>query len=178
LLVSLIVVGGCAGEASEAGSETPQPSPGGGGSGGASSDPFAVAPICTSGMTWTRGDHGSPDMNPGRACIACHTADDGPALTIAGTVYPTAHEPDLCDGANGSTGVLVTIVGADGQTLTLTPGASGNFTSKTRVMLPYQAKVSYMGRDRTMAKLQTSGDCDGCHTQSGANGAPGRIVLP
>ena len=42
---------------------------------------------------WTRGNHGSPDMNPGRACIACHTTDDGPALTIAGTVYPTASKP-------------------------------------------------------------------------------------
>jgi predicted CXXCH cytochrome family protein len=26
--------------------------------------------------------------------------------------------------------------------------------------------------------MQTTGDCNSCHTQSGANGAPGRILLP
>src|SRR6185369_17553767 len=69
---------------------------------GAAPDPFAAAPTCTSGMTWTRGDHGSSVMNPGRACLACHAANHGPAFTIAGTVYPTGHEPDLCDGAADS----------------------------------------------------------------------------
>jgi len=29
-----------------------------------------------------------------------------------------------------------------------------------------------------MTAPQTSGDCNGCHTQTGANGAPGRITLP
>ena len=50
---------------------------------------------------WTGGNRGSADMNPGRACITCHSTMNGPSLTIAGTVYPTAHEPDLCNGANG-----------------------------------------------------------------------------
>jgi len=127
---------------------------------------------------WTKGNDGSEDMNPGRACITCHAIEDGPTLTIAGTVYPTPHEPDLCNGADGSNGARVTIVGADGQTLTLVPGPSGNFNSEARVMLPYRAKVSYMGRDRAMAAAQTSGDCNSCHTQTGANGAPGRILLP
>ena len=72
----------------------------------------------------------------------------------------------------------MTIIGADGQTLTLTPGASGDFNSGTRVTLPYQAKVSYMGRERVMGAMQASGDCNSCHTQNGANFAPGRILLP
>jgi len=127
---------------------------------------------------WTQGDHGSDDMNPGRACTMCHSMGDGPTLTIGGTVYPTAHEPDLCNGANGANGAQVVITGADGQTLTLTPGVSGNFNSRTRVMLPYRAKVTYMGRERGMAAMQTSGDCNSCHTQTGANSAPGRILLP
>ena len=46
---------------------------GAGGSGGTVPDPFAAAPTCTSGTMWTQGDHGSDDMNPGRACITCHT---------------------------------------------------------------------------------------------------------
>jgi hypothetical protein len=46
------------------------------------------------------------------------------------------------------------------------------------VMFPYSAKVSYMGRERAMAAMQTTGDCNSCHTQGGANSAPGRILLP
>jgi hypothetical protein len=135
-------------------------------------------PICTSGSTWTQGNHGSSNMNPGRACLACHVTMDGPPLTFAGTTYPTAHEPDLCNGADGADGARVVITGADGNTLTLTPSASGNFDSATNVMLPFTAKVTYQGRTRAMTTMQTSGDCNACHTQTGASGAPGRIVLP
>jgi hypothetical protein len=45
-------------------------------------------------------------------------------------------------------------------------------------MSPYKAKVTYMGRERAMVAAQTSGDCNSCHTQNGANSAPGRILLP
>ena len=131
------------------------------------------APVCTSNMTWTRGNHESPEMNPGKACIACHASDEGPRFTIAGTLYPTAHEPDLCDGADGANGAQILITGADGQTLTLSPNAAGNFYSNRAVALPYQAKVVFMGREQVMADQQTSGDCNGCHTQAGANEAPG-----
>jgi hypothetical protein len=143
-----------------------------------SADPLAAAPTCTSGMTWTKGNHGSAEMNPGLACIACHSTMNGPDLTIAGTVYPTGHEPDLCFGADGASGVQVVITGADGQTITLTPVPSGDFHLGTRLMMPFTAKVTYKGRERAMTAAQTSGDCNGCHTQSGANGAPGRITLP
>src|SRR5947208_5313510 len=68
----------------------------GGAGGGSAPDPFAAAPTCTSGSTWTRHNHGSAEMNPGLACITCHTTMQGPDLTIGGTVYATAHEPDLC----------------------------------------------------------------------------------
>jgi len=186
----ILAIAGCEGDIGEsspgpgtdAGAQPPASVPDGGaaddaGSGGGAPDPFAVAPTCTSGSMWTQGNHGSAEMNPGRACIACHSTGDGPDLTVAGTVYPTAHEPDLCNGANGSD-VVITIVGADGQSLTLAPNKVGNFNSKTRVALPYTAKVAYMGRERAMGAMQTSGDCNSCHTQSGANGAPGRILLP
>ena len=29
-----------------------------------------------------------------------------------------------------------------------------------------------------MVAAQSNGSCNGCHTQNGANGAPGRITLP
>ena len=44
--------------------------------------------------------------------------------------------------------------------------------------MPFTAKVTHQGRERAMTTTQTSGDCNGCHTQAGANGAPGRITLP
>lgn len=143
-------------------------------------DPFSVAPTCTSNKTWLSSSDGSANMNPGVACIACHqTSREAPTLTLAGTVYPTAHEPDLCFGADGSSdGAKVVIVGADGRSQTLTPTSTGNFSSSAAVALPYQAKVVYMGRERAMVAAQTTGDCNGCHTQTGASGAPGRILLP
>jgi hypothetical protein len=139
-------------------------------------DPFSVPPTCTSGTTW-RGDKG-PMMNPGRACIDCHSQDEGPDFTIAGTIYPTAHEPDLCYGADGADGSQVVITGADGRVITLTPNGSGNFSYEGAVTLPFRAKVVYMGRERVMAAPQTSGDCNSCHTQTGAMNAPGRVLLP
>jgi hypothetical protein len=118
-------------------------------------------------------------MNPGRACISCHAGNgEAPQFTIAGTVYPTGHEPDLCNGANGTNGARVVIVDASNRTVTLTPNAVGNFYSTTAITAPYTAKVTYQGRERIMPAAQTSGDCNACHTQNGANGAPGRITLP
>lgn len=143
-------------------------------------DPFSTPPRCTSNVTWTGGDEGSPNMNPGLACISCHASsgDEAPLFAIAGTVYPTAHEPDRCYGANGNNGARVVITGANGQVVTLTPNAAGNFTYTGTVARPFQAKVTFMGRERVMATPQTSGDCNGCHTQNGAMNAPGRILLP
>jgi hypothetical protein len=141
-------------------------------------DPFSVAPTCTSNMTWS-GPQGST-MDPGMACNGCHatTGGEAPIFTIAGTVYPTAHEPDLCYGANGTNGALVVITGADGKSFSLTPNATGNFSWTGTLAEPFQAKVTYMGRERDMTTPQTSGDCNSCHTQSGAMSAPGRIILP
>jgi hypothetical protein len=113
------------------------------------------------------------------ACNDCHTrGGEGPRFSIAGTVYPTVHEPDLCNGAPSSSGAQVVITGADGQVLTLAPNRAGNFYSEMAVAGPYQAKIVTASGERAMTAQQTSGDCNSCHTQAGANGAPGRIMLP
>jgi len=147
---------------------------------GTGPDPFSVPPTCTSNTTWTRGTSGSGSMEPGMACISCHASSGGeaPGFTIAGTLYPTAHEPDLCNGANGTDGAQVVITGANGASTTLTPNSAGNFYYTGAVATPFRAKVVYMGRERDMAGAQTSGDCNGCHTQNGTMSAPGRIILP
>jgi hypothetical protein len=137
---------------------------------------------CTSNAFWSQGDHGSSDMNPGLACKACHLTkslfnDD----QFMGTVFPSEHEKDLCDSRPPS-GTVVEIVDSTGAVaLTLTvSGTSGNFHSAllTAVSMPYTARIVANGATVSMTTPQTSGDCNSCHTEQGANGAPGRIAWP
>lgn len=139
-------------------------------------DPLNAPPTCTSGRTWRLGNFRSQLMNPGLACINCHSAMRGPAFTAAGTVYPTGHEPDLCNGATGT--ITVDIHDATGSTVTVTPNSAGNFFYQGGLSFPITATVNYMGRSRSMLVPVPSGDCNSCHTQNGLNGAPGRITLP
>jgi hypothetical protein len=145
-------------------------------------DPLNAAPTCTSKTTWTRGTSGSASMEPGQACIGCHARSGGeaPTFVIAGTLYPTGHEPDNCNGASGSTtGAKIVVTGNNGTTVTLTPNGVGNFYSSTSLPGPYKAKVvSSSGVERVMSGTASTGDCNSCHTQSGSNSAPGRITLP
>ena len=70
------------------------------------------------------------------------------------------------------------IVDAANRTITLTPNAAGNFYYTGAVTFPFHAKITYQGRERIMTAAQSNGNCNSCHTQNGANGAPGRILLP
>ncbi|MFO0683214.1 MAG: hypothetical protein U0234_14245 [Sandaracinus sp.] len=139
--------------------------------------------VCTSGTYWTRRDRGSELMHPGMACIDCHSLGEGPdvPLTIGGTVYPTSHEPDDCNGSSealaGGT-VTVTITGSDGASVQLTTNEAGNFMYDQPIAFPITATVEVGGRVRAMTTPATSGDCNSCHTESGTSGAPGRIQAP
>ena len=159
----------------------PRPKTGGGGvaySGGAWGD-AAAAPVasgaCTSGRTWTSGNQGSPSMHPGHACLTCHSQNSGPVFAIAGTVYPTSHEPDDCDGAAL---VQVVVTDANGATATATTNDAGNFHIATLLTPPFQVKLVNGSKERAMAVHTPSGDCNSCHTESGASGAPGRLLAP
>lgn len=138
--------------------------------------PYDTPFVCTSGTSWTRGDRGSSSMHPGGTCIACHNDErEGPRYTIAGTVYPTAHEPNDCNGASGA---VVVITDATGKELKLTANGVGNFYSTTKLTMPYTAKVTQNGKERRMNAAQTSGDCNDCHTANGTKDAPGRVMAP
>jgi len=145
-------------------------------------DPLGAAPTCTSKTTWTRGTNGSSSMEPGQACISCHARSGGeaPTFVIAGTLYPTGHEPDNCNGVSGTaTGAKVVVTGSNGTIVTLTPNGVGNFYSSTSLPGPYKAKVvNASGVERVMSGTASTGDCNSCHSQSGSNNAPGRITLP
>jgi len=135
--------------------------------------------VCTSNRYWMNGNNGSSSMHPGAACITCHSRqEDAPKWTIAGTVYPTLHEPIDCNGINGMGNTQVVITGADGRMITLAVNAVGNFSTTTPVVTPYRAKVVRAGLERIMPVPQTTGNCNSCHTEQGANGAPGRIMAP
>jgi hypothetical protein len=142
-------------------------------------NPFGTPPTCTSGRTSTVQEGAT--MDPGMPCVSCHAANsEAPKFSIGGTLYPTAHEPNNCIGTPGGTAgtASVVIVDANNQTLTLAVNAAGNFYSSTAVALPYHAKVVVGTSERVMVAAQTTGDCNSCHTQNGANSAPGRIILP
>lgn len=133
--------------------------------------------VCTSGQHWA--GRASRSMAPGEACIACHQrSQEAPQFALAGTVYPTAHEPVDCNGTTVSSAITVVVVDATGATLMMPANAVGNFYAQAVVATPYRAKVMSAAGERVMTTPQTSGDCNSCHTQDGANGAPGRIMAP
>jgi hypothetical protein len=132
--------------------------------------------VCTSKTTWNQGNNGSSRMRPGGACIICHTQKGGPDFTVAGTVYPTAHEPNDCNGVNGALQVVVT--DKNGAVKTLAVNSVGNFSMSGPVAPPFTVKVVNGAKERAMAGSLTAGDCNSCHTATGVNGAPGRVMAP
>jgi mono/diheme cytochrome c family protein len=149
-------------------------------------DPFATDPICTNGMFDTQ--FAGVDMFPGEACITCHKqqAPSRP-LAFAGNVYPTAHEPNDCKGVN-VVGAQVIVTDSANKTYTANVQANGGFYMYAAphfggitLVPPYTVRLTYQGRERDMTGLvfaPTDGDCNACHTETGTNGAPGRIMLP
>lgn len=162
---------------------------GGATTGGATTgdDPFSHEPVCSSDKYWTKGDQESPLMHPGVACLACHKTQEpeiAGRLAIAGTVYPTGHEPDDCYGVDDADApIVVEITTADDRVIQLPVGSSGNFLYDLEeqgdaIAFPITARVLQGDRVRAMVSPQATGDCNSCHTQDGTAGAPGRIVAP
>ncbi|MBT9559342.1 MAG: hypothetical protein IV100_25130 [Myxococcales bacterium] len=131
--------------------------------------------VCASGTRWVGGDEESANMNPGEACIACHSRGEGPSFTLAGTVYDESRQADDC---YGSVGATVEITDAKGKVVKLGLVDSGSFYSHESLTMPYTAKVIRDGVESKMLTPQSNGDCNACHTVSGVSGAPGRILAP
>jgi hypothetical protein len=101
-------------------------------------------------------------------------------------VFPTGHAPNDCvptaAQAANLTQAQVIITDANGQQVSIPVNSAGNFmrsaAATPALAFPIHAKVVYMSKERAMVSAQTSGDCNSCHTQAGAQGAPGRIALP
>ncbi len=156
-------------------------------------------PVCTSMDFWPENQDGVPgksreEMMPGMPCNDCHQnpgkygfneGDD--VFDIAGTIFPSGHEPDYCAGLDGTsvTDVVIHIEDSTGKTWDLHPNEAGNFIIENGVTPPYSASVVSNDGIRAMAYKPMNGDCNLCHTQDGSNGddpnsdaAPGRITVP
>lgn len=154
---------------------------------GTGEDPFGGESVCSRDEFWTKGNLESPTMHPGKACLTCHSSlepEVAAEYPIAGTVYPTGHEPDDCLGLDDAAEpAYVEITMADARVVKLAVNSAGNFVYNAfegggAVMFPITARVIQGDQERKMFSPQTSGDCNSCHTEAGANGAPGRIVAP
>lgn len=155
-----------------------------GGDCGGGTNVFAGGSVCTSGKTHTGEENAN--MRPGEACNNCHRQKRKRIFTIAGTVYPTGHEPNDCVGVTDSS-VKVVVTDGTGKETTIPVGTrnNGNFTLEGATFAkPVHVRVESAdgSKKRAMAtELNLAGgdgDCNGCHTEGGANKAPGRIAAP
>lgn len=151
----------------------------GGMQGGSCASP-SVGVRCTSGNTGSRRE--GPTMLPGDACIHCHADEgEGPIFETAGTVYSTLREPTPCSGTSSSGGDPITVELKDknGKTFTASVNSAGNFMLEDSSFTPpYTARILAGTRVRVMKSAQMSGECNGCHAEPPAGGAPGRILAP
>jgi hypothetical protein len=149
--------------------------------------------VCSSNVYWKDKDEGSEFMHPGGKCNTCHnTNPKSPNFVVAGTVYPTLHEPDECNGVVGGVvmdgglpEIAVVITDRTGRTLPGIPvNKVGNFTFQSEILMPFNVKVVSKGKENKMVMQAPHGDCNACHTQSGDNTqpgaqkAPGRVIAP
>jgi len=134
---------------------------------------------CISGNDWVLGDFGSDWMHPGTDCPTCHATNNGPAFWVAGTVYGADGQIDDCGGVSG---VEIDVKDATGTVYPLQSNLWGNFylkqTDAPGFQTPYTVSLSYNGQTRSMTSSQSTQGCNSCHTVTGANAAPGRILEP
>lgn len=140
----------------------------------------AGASVCSRGEAWDGGVTSSARMNPGLACIACHTRSGAAVFSVGGTVYPTANEPDQCFGVrlDAVTPVTVEVTDALGRTASLPTNSAGNFYHRLPLTPPLRVSVRRGEAAREMRGGAPSGDCNACHTEWGREGAPGRVRVP
>lgn len=159
--------------------------------------PFAAGQSCSTNQWWQHAgdEEESFSMHPGRACIDCHSSsgdDDAPRFAFAGTVMGDLRDEDDCRGVPG---VTVDILDAsDAVVGSAVTNVAGNFglcgpdgpgdnddisCASVPLTSPWRVRLSYDGRTREMLGHQDAvGDCMSCHTATGRNGAPGRVVAP
>lgn len=128
------------------------------------------------------GGHDDDDKNnelmaPGQNCLACHTPGGSAgeaSFSAAGTVFGSS----TADTGSGLAGVSVVLTDANSVDTTLTTNAAGNFFTRAALALPLKKAAVVINGQRTEMSAAPAGDCNRCHTQPAAGGAPGRIHAP
>jgi hypothetical protein len=147
-------------------------------------------------------EHG-PLMDPGTDCLGCHGGDernrpvnaaeeedddeDGPAWTVAGTVYRS----ESADAGAGVEGAYVHIWddSGNGRHIRLRTNHAGNFYVADSLKFPLKVGVEYGGRLKLMEEdddlgvprpvLVEYGGCNACHAvpPAGDDAPEGRISV-
>jgi hypothetical protein len=128
------------------------------------------------------GGHDDDDKNnelmaPGQNCLACHTPGGSAgeaSFSVAGTVFGST----TADTGSGLAGVSVVLTDANSVDTTLITNAAGNFFTRAALALPLKKAAVVINGQRTEMSAAPAGDCNRCHTQPAAGGAPGRIHAP
>lgn len=126
---------------------------------------------------WAPGQFNSSLMLPGRACLECHDRTLGPSamMVVAGTVFADVQQRDECP---GEPGVRVVIVDDEGTEASFTTNFAGNFYIRQTLVFPVRVRLEDSELIRVMEDPVDTGDCNSCHTPTGEEMAPGRIVRP
>lgn len=144
--------------------------------------PSSILPMLCLAACFACGGHDEDDKNnelmaPGQNCLACHAPGGlagGASFSVAGTVFGSA----TADTGSGLAGVSVIITDANSVDTILTTNAAGNFFTRTALALPLKKVAVQRSGTRTEMAGPPMGDCNRCHTQPPAGGAPGRIHAP
>jgi len=138
--------------------------PDGGGDPGPGPDGGDVA--CIPG----KAPNGDGNHNEGQPCLTCHREGNGPPpFTVAGTLFASK------TGGSAVTGATMIVVDGAGTEVELVTASNGNFYTNQAVTFPLTVKASKCPDEKQMTGKPQTGDCNGCHTQTAAQG---RIHLP
>jgi len=124
------------------------------------------------------GVRNGPLHRPGQPCLLCHDGalGDPQAFSMAGTVFQDANSLTPLDGA------IITLLSADGSTVTATTNAAGNFYLSADQYTPhYPVHVKSIVSGTTSIFMQShiggNGSCAGCHVDPAGPDSPGHVYF-
>jgi len=129
--------------------------------------------------------------NQGKSCLSCHSAPakgaNGKAFLSGGTVYTTLNGTDSKNYADGFTIRLLLDGGSQPIYRVKSRRGTGNFYSKDSALsssYKFTAQVIMNNTDKNVVNSSKKNShntekylsCNNCHTATGKNGAPGRVI--
>jgi ABC-type nitrate/sulfonate/bicarbonate transport system substrate-binding protein len=99
-------------------------------------------------------------MNPGQACLNCHSGKKQPTITFGGTLFNSA------TGGSAVSGATVTVTDTNGKVVSVVTGPTGNFYTSDALVFPATVQISKCPDTVSMVAAAASGDCNSCHTSA------------